>query len=137
MHRVESLRDSGGLFPFRDLPVTKGILNVLAHGHMGPQGVRLENHPQVAPFRRNENLFVRVAHYAPADYDSPRRGRFDPCNHPQKCGLAAAAGAKKGDELTGSYPQIEGSDGRDIAELLDEPNEFEGQLRLASVKYVS
>lgn len=61
---------------------------------MGPQGVILENHADVA------FVWRQMGYFSASDRHATAIGDDEPTDHAQRCRLAAAAGTKNGDELT-------------------------------------
>jgi len=68
-------------------------LDVIGHGHIREQGVLLENHANVAL------IGVERSHILAINNDAPPRRFLESGNHAEDGGLAAAAGAEKGDKL--------------------------------------
>ena len=75
----------------------RGVGDVIKDGHMGPDGVGLEDHADVPFFRGDKHLFG-ADHLLP-NGDFPLGGPFKPGNHPQHGGFAAAGGTQEGDKL--------------------------------------
>ena len=67
--------------------------HVVTHGHVGVQGVVLEDHRDVAVLRRE------VGHIALADEDRAGVDLFQACKHTKRGGLATARRADKDHEL--------------------------------------
>ncbi len=75
----------------------QGIGHIVKDGHMGPDGVGLEDHANIPLFRGNKGLFG--ADHSAINADFAGGGLFKPGNHPQHGGLAAAGGTQQGDKF--------------------------------------
>jgi hypothetical protein len=75
------------------------VADVLAHGHVRPQGVGLEHHADVPLVRAEVELLRRVEHVAVAEGDAPLVGCLQAGHAAQRGGLAAAARAEQDEEL--------------------------------------
>src|SRR5262249_15622786 len=75
--------------------------NVLAHAHVGPQGVTLETHHSVTLLCGN------VGDILPVEHDSPRRRRLQAGNQPQQRGLAATARTQQKKQLAARDLEID------------------------------
>jgi hypothetical protein len=71
----------------------EGVLDVIAHRHVRVEGVALEHerHVTILRLERNDALSVD-ADVAPVEL-------FEPCEHPERGGLAAAARPEEDEEL--------------------------------------
>jgi hypothetical protein len=84
--------------------------DVLADGHVGEQGVALEDHTDVALIGRHGGDVLAVQR------DRPGGGRLEAGDHPQGSGLAAAARAEERNEFPLFDSQFEILDGDPAAE---------------------
>ena len=91
------------LFPLlrRHAPHFQGEREVLAHGHMGEEGIVLKDHPDPAPARR------QILHRAAIDADDSGCGRLKARQHHQDRGLTRPRRTQKGDELAFLDAEVE------------------------------
>ena len=82
--------------------------DVLGHGHVRVQRVRLEDHRDVAILRRH------IGDVSVADQDVAVVDRLESGQHPQRRGLSAARGADEHEELAVADLEVEGIHGRRI-----------------------
>jgi hypothetical protein len=94
--------------------------DVLEHRHVRPDRVRLEHHAEVAPIRRNVDPVAAREHRSVIDGDFAGVGGFQAGDALQRRGLAAAAGAKQGEELTSRDDERHTADGDEPVSLGDE-----------------
>ena len=87
-------------------------LDVPLHRHVGVERVALEHHRHVAPGG------VDVVDHLVADEELAVGDAFQPGDHPQGGGLAAARRPQQDHELTVVDRQVEGVDGDDVVEAL-------------------
>ena len=87
---------------------------VLPNRQVGEQGVGLEHHAHVAPFRREPG------HVPCVEQDPPLVRILEPGHAAQRRRLAAAARTEKRDELALSDIQVEVAENLDRSEVLDE-----------------
>ena len=90
---------------FLDIGQAEG--DVLVHGHVGPQGVVLEQEAHLPLVGGDVDAQAAVEHHLVADGDAAAGGRLQARDHPQGGGLAAAGGAQQGDECVILYDQIQ------------------------------
>ncbi len=100
--RVDERRDL--LDPLRRLRAldparAQRVADVLPHGHVRPERVGLEDHPDVALVRRHVDARGGVEHGAVAERDRPGVGRLEACDAAQRRRLAAAARPEEDEEL--------------------------------------
>jgi len=95
--------------------------HVLAHGHVRVEGVVLEDHRDVAVFRR------AVVHLLAADLQLAFGDVLEPGDHPQRGRLAAARGADEDHELAVADLEVHLFDGF-LAVGEDLGHSFEGYL---------
>ncbi len=88
-----------GRHPFGDLRLWHAVLlqaecDVLLHGHVRKQGVRLEHHV--------DRTFIRghARHVLAVDEDAAGTGGLETAQHPQQCGLTAPGRAEKTEYFT-------------------------------------
>ena len=86
----------------RLLAELQGEGHVFIHGHVGVEGVVLENHGDVAV------LGGHVVHDLTVDDELAAGDLFQTCHHAQGSGLAAAGGADKNDEFLVRNVQVKG-----------------------------
>ncbi len=98
----------------------QSIGDVLINRHMGPDGVALEHHPEMAQMGRNECLADHIDHGLVADLDASVIGPFQTGDTAQDGGLAAARRAEQGHHLAGIDPEADAIDGGDVLVLGDE-----------------
>ena len=99
LHTVQSAGDlfGDGLAVF--LADTQAEGHVVEHGHVGPQGVRLEYQIQVALAGRGERSLRRVDDLLAVHQDNAVLGLFQAGDHAEGGGLAAAGGPQQGHEV--------------------------------------
>jgi hypothetical protein len=127
-HQVEH---AGHLVPHRRLreaPELERVGDVLEHGHVRPDRVGLEDHPEVALVGRHEVPPGRGRHHPIAQGDLARVGLLEAGHEPQRGGLAAAAGAEQGEDLAAPDRQRNGIHRRRLAEPLADAVEREDRL---------
>ncbi|MCY1522259.1 hypothetical protein D9M68_571040 [compost metagenome] len=101
-----------------------------AEGHVGldrhvrKQRIGLEHHVHGPPVRRHVGDVLAV------QQDLARRGLFEPRQHAQQRGLAAARAAQQGEDLVALDRQIDGTDGDHIAEDLDDIGDPDELVRI-------
>ena len=96
---VQQAECAAALFGPRTLQ-SKG--DVLADTQMRKQGKILKHQTDFAPFRWH--ITVRPADHPPVDQNASAVLLFDPGNHPQRCGFAAARWAQQ----AGDMPRLDG-----------------------------
>ena len=94
---------------------------VVAHAHVGVEGVTLEDHGNVAV------LGGQVVDHPLADEDGPGGHLFEPRDHAQGGRLAAAAGPHQHEELLVLDGQREVVDGDHLAEAFGDAVEGHGR----------
>ena len=82
--------------------------DVLGHGHVRVQRIRLEDHRDVAILRRH------IGDVTVTDQDVALVDRFEPGQHPQRRRLAAARRADQHEELAVADLEVERIDGRGV-----------------------
>ena len=93
LHELHELVGLLGDLGLGQLLVLQAELHVLAHGEMGEDGVILEDHADVALGG------VQVVDALVVEVEVAALDAVEARDHPQKGGLAAAAGAQQGEEL--------------------------------------
>ena len=104
--------------------------DVLAHGHVGEQGVVLEHHAH-APL-----VGGHPGDLGAADADAAGGGGFEAGDHAQGGGLAAAGTAQEGHELAFLHRQVEAVDHGGPAEPLDHATQFQECHRACPFQWV-
>ncbi len=115
------LFDALPLLALRELRAVETEGDVVGHGHMRIDGVVLEHHGDVPVFR------LKVIDDAPVDSDLAAADFLEPCNHPQRCRLAASGRADQDHELTFLDRQVDPVDDRRLSISLDEAVECDGR----------
>ena len=111
VQRLHEAKDAGRVchprldLSLRKLPHSKREPHVPGRRHVGVEGVVLEDHRDVAIFRRNP------VDDPAADPDLAVGDVLEPCHHAERAGLAAAGRADQDDELTVCDLQIKRFDG--------------------------
>jgi hypothetical protein len=93
-------------------PVLQRIGHVLAHRHVRPHGVGLEDHADVALARAHQDAALGLRHDAVADRDAAARRMFQTRHAAQGRGLAAARGAEQDHDLSRRHVEAHAVDGR-------------------------
>ena len=97
-----------------EFPQLQAERHVLEDRHMRIERIILEDHRDVAVFRR------QVVDDFTTDRDVAGGDLFQPRDHPQRRALAAAGRADQHDEFVVGNVEIDGADGLDIAKFLDD-----------------
>jgi hypothetical protein len=84
--------------------------DVLAHGHVRPDRVALEDHPHVAALGRQHA--ARLRDDLAVGADAPAVGLEESRDHAKRGGLAAARGTEQADELARLDRQVDAVDRR-------------------------
>ena len=87
--------------------VGKAEGNVFIHGHIGPQGIVLEQEAHLALVGGHVDAQTAVKNHLVADGDAPAGGCFQTRDHAQGRGLAAAGGTQQGDKRVVADGQIQ------------------------------
>ena len=105
--------------------------DVLVNGHVGVQGVVLENHRDVAVFGRN------LVDQAVADVELAAGDGLKTGDHAQGGGFAAAGGADKNDEFLVRDLKIEVGDDRPVRAVIDlgDVSEADGSHGVSSLLF--
>jgi hypothetical protein len=77
--------------------------NVVLKGHVGPQGVRLEHHVQIAPVGWHVNICGAIEHDVLLQADPPLIWPFKAGDTPEQRRLSAATWAKQDYDLARKY----------------------------------
>ncbi len=91
------------------LPEFQSEREILVDRHVGVEGVVLKDHGDVAIFRRD------IVHDLAVDADGASRNIFEPGDHPEHGGFAAAGGADEDDELLVLNRDVDVPDGGHFA----------------------
>ncbi len=78
----------------------QSVGDVVEHGAVGPQRVRLEHETQVALFDRQVDAALAVVEHVVADRDAAARGLLEARDRAQQGGLAAARGTEQRHHLS-------------------------------------
>jgi hypothetical protein len=100
--RIDALDDLG----FRQLPEGESVADVLAHVHVRPERIALEDHRHPASLRRIGD--ARRRHGASPDPDLTAIRHDEAGDQAQRGGLAAAGRAKQADEATPLHREVNG-----------------------------
>ena len=99
--------------------------DILIHGHIGPQGVVLEQEAHLALVGRNVDAHITVENHLVADGDFSAGGGLQAGDHPQRGGFAAAGWAQQGDESVVFNGQVQVLDGIEFAPTLGNVLQFD------------
>ena len=123
--RGRPLDSLGDLLPAHALGF-EGEGDVLQHGHVRVERVALEDHRDLPGARR------QVVDDLATDEDLPRGRRFEPGDHSEQRGLAAARRPEEDEELALLGREIHSVDRADVAEVLaDRSRLYRGQIKPA------
>ena len=128
---LDDLADPPGHLVLGDALAPQPERDVLEHAHVREQRVGLEHHVHVPLVRRDAEDALAV------ELDLAARGLLEPRDHPHRGGLAATGRAKEREELPDPDLQVDPGHGlHDVtvgAELLDDPDQFDGRERLGGL----
>ncbi len=118
--QFQQLGGAGAPLGRADLAHAQSEGHVVDGVQMREEAVRLEHHAGVAAVGRDVRDVLAVHQYGSGV------GVFEPREHAQRGGLAAAGRAEEGQELSGAYGQVEPVEGDGGPELAAQPPEFDG-----------
>jgi len=93
--------NAGGTVLFANTGDLQRKPHVFCHGHVGVEGIVLEDHRDIAVFRRD------IGDISVTDEDAPIIDFFESCEHSQRRGLSAARRPDENKELAIFDPEVE------------------------------
>ena len=127
----QDLGQAGGVFGLK-IHLGQGLLDIgqaerdiLIHGHIGPQGVVLEQEAHLALVGRHVDAHITVENHLVADGDFSAGGGLQAGDHPQRGSFAAAGWAQQGDESVVFNGQVQVLDGIEFAPTLGNVLQFD------------